>query len=114
MSERPASGDQLDAVFAALADATRREMVSGLLSEGRTSVPALTATLPIGRQAVAKHLAALAGAGLVEGARTSSREVRYQLRPGALAQATGWISAADSAWERRLARLKNIAENPRN
>jgi hypothetical protein len=62
------------------------------------------------RQAVAKQLAAVDGAGLLEPARTSGREVRYQLRPGALGQATAWISAADSAWERRLARLKDVAE----
>src|SRR5581483_9185346 len=43
--------DPLGAVFAALADPTRREMLSRLLEDGTTSVPALTATLPITRQA---------------------------------------------------------------
>jgi len=62
--------DRLGAVFAALADPTRREMVNRLLSEGTTSVPELSATLPISRQAVAKHLATLDHAGLVE--RTAS------------------------------------------
>ena len=53
-------------VFAALADPTRRRMVEQLLRDGSTSVPALTAALPITRQAVAKHLATLGEAGLVE------------------------------------------------
>jgi DNA-binding transcriptional ArsR family regulator len=98
-------------VFAALADPTRREMVNRLLQEGSTSVPALTATLPISRQAVAKHLAALNHAGLVERAPARGREVLYQLRPGALEPAAAWISAADSAWETRLERLRDVVEN---
>ena len=49
--------DDLGHVFAALADPTRRWMVEALLRDGTTSVPALSAALPITRQAVAKHLA---------------------------------------------------------
>jgi DNA-binding transcriptional ArsR family regulator len=100
-------------VFAALADPTRREMVNRILQEGSTTVPALTATLPITRQAVAKHLATLDHAGLVERTPARGREVRYHLRPGALEPAAAWISAADSAWETRLAYLKDAVENPR-
>jgi DNA-binding transcriptional ArsR family regulator len=107
------AGDQLGAVFAALADPTRREMVNRILHDGSTSVPALTATLPISRQAVAKHLATLDQAGLVERAPARGREVLYQLRPRALESAAAWISAADSAWETRLAHLKDAVENPR-
>jgi DNA-binding transcriptional ArsR family regulator len=72
----------------------------------------LTARLPITRQAVAKHLAALDEAGLVERAPASGREVRYQLRAGALEQATAWMRQADSAWEGRLGRLKDAVEQP--
>ncbi|MGB2710479.1 MAG: helix-turn-helix domain-containing protein, partial [Conexibacter sp.] len=49
--------DAVGPVFAALADPTRRRMVEALLHDGTTSVPALASTLPITRQAVAKHLA---------------------------------------------------------
>jgi DNA-binding transcriptional ArsR family regulator len=104
--------DQLGAVFAALADPTRREMVSRLLSDGTTSVPALTSTLPISRQAVAKHLATLDQAGLVERAESAGREVRYRLRPGALSGASAWLAQADAAWEGRLRRLKRTVERP--
>ncbi len=57
------SGPQLDGVFSALADPTRRGVVQVLLSEGSTSVPALSERLPMSRQAVAKHLATLEQAG---------------------------------------------------
>ena len=40
------------------------------------------------------------------------REVHYRLRPGALNLATAWMQAAESAWEDRLARLKDAVENP--
>jgi ArsR family transcriptional regulator, cadmium/lead-responsive transcriptional repressor len=99
-------------VFAALADPTRREILGALLRDGTTSVPALTAQLPITRQAVAKHLATLGEAGLVQRAGGSGREVHYGLRPGALAPARTWIDEAEAAWDDRLARLKRHVERP--
>jgi DNA-binding transcriptional ArsR family regulator len=104
--------DQLGAVFAALADPTRRRMLDAMLAEGTTSVPRLTAQLPITRQAVAKHLTALGQAGLIERVRgeRAGREVHYQLRPAALHEAATWLTEADAAWERRLSRLKQVVE----
>ena len=102
--------DDVGAVFAALADPTRRRMVETLLDEGTTSVPALTAALPITRQAVAKHLATLDHAGLVERAGGAGREVHYRLREGALGPASGWLADAEAAWDGRLARLKGSVE----
>ena len=100
----------LDAIFSALADPTRRLVVETLLSEGETSVPRLTGHLPMSRQAVAKHLAALDDAGLVERFPGDGREVRYALRPGALAPAADWMGRAERDWDRRLARLKRAVE----
>jgi DNA-binding transcriptional ArsR family regulator len=105
--------DELGQVFAALSDPTRRVMIEALLREGTTSVPRLTAELPITRQAVAKHLATLDHAGLVERAPTSGREVRYRLRDGALVSAGTWLAQAEVAWEDRLVRLKDAVERPR-
>ena len=102
--------DDVGAIFAALADPTRRRVVETLLAEGRTSVPALTAELPITRQAVAKHLATLRDAGLVERSPGRGREVLWELRPGALAPAAGWMQATQRAWEGRLDRLKRAVE----
>ncbi len=103
--------DALGHVFAALADPNRRTMVETLLRDGTTSVPALTAALPITRQAIAKHLSTLGDAGLVERAPSAGREVLYRLRPHALAPASEWIGAAEAAWEGRLARLKDAVEH---
>jgi DNA-binding transcriptional ArsR family regulator len=103
--------DPVGPVFAALADPTRRSVVETLLRDGTTSVPALTGALPISRQAVAKHLAALDSAGLVERAPSAGREVRYRLRAGALSPAAAWLRDAEVAWDDRLARLKDAVED---
>lgn len=97
-------------VFAALADPTRRLMVEALLRDGSTSVPALTDALPISRQAIAKHLATLDDAGLVERAPAAGREVRYRLRAGALSEAGAWLRETEAAWDGRLGRLKDAVE----
>jgi len=102
--------DRLGAVLGALADPTRREMVEVLLSDGTTSVPSLTGRFPITRQAVAKHLATLDDAGLLERVDAPGREVRWRLRPGALAPAADWVRTAESAWDGRLGRLKRAVE----
>lgn len=103
--------DAVGPVFAALADPTRRLMVEQLLREETTSVPALSAVLPITRQAVAKHLAALDHAGLVERAPASGREVRYRLRDGGLTPASVWLEGAEATWGRRLRSLKDAVES---
>jgi DNA-binding transcriptional ArsR family regulator len=82
-------------IFGALADPTRRTMLEVLERDGTTSVPALTAELPITRQAVAKHLLTLDEAGLVERISGPGREVRYRLAQG---------------WDSRLQRLKRLVE----
>jgi ArsR family transcriptional regulator, cadmium/lead-responsive transcriptional repressor len=92
-----------DAVFAALADPTRREVI-GRLAREPLSASALAGELPISRQAVAKHLAALDRAGLVEG-RREGREVRYSLTPAPLADAMVWMATVGAQWDERLARL---------
>jgi DNA-binding transcriptional ArsR family regulator len=102
--------DDIGAVFAALADPTRRSMVQALLRDGTTTVPALTAALPISRQAIAKHLALLDHAGLVQRSPGRGREVRYRLRDGALQSASAWLADAEAAWDGRLARLKDAVE----
>ena len=96
--------EDVGAVFAALADATRRTMLHELVREGSTTVPALTAMLPISRQAVAKHLSQLSAAGLVRG-RREGRETRYTVTPAPLEDAVAWIVQTGSEWDDRLARL---------
>jgi len=106
--------DDLGHVFAALADPTRRQVVAALLRDGSTSVPALRAELSITRQAIAKHVATLDHAGLIERSPGGGREVRYRLREGALAPASAWLRDAEAAWDARLTRLKHAVESERD
>lgn len=102
-------------MFAALADPTRRWMLETVLREGSTSAPDLSSGLSISRQAVAKHLAVLDEAGLLERAAQPQRgrEVHYRLRPKALSSASAWLREAEAAWDGRLQRLKRAVEQDR-
>ena len=102
--------DRLGAIFAALSDPTRRLILERVARDGFTSVPELSEQLPISRQAVAKHLASLQGAGLLTRAQAAGREVRYSLRPRALAPAAAWLERTEDAWDARLERLKGTLE----
>ena len=68
-----------DELWEAIADPSRRKVLDLILAHGQATPTALAAELPFTRQAVAKHLAVLARAGLVE-ARRQGREVRYTIR----------------------------------
>jgi DNA-binding transcriptional ArsR family regulator len=70
--------DSLNQVFSALADPSRRHLLGYLADHGTATTTEMTGELPMSRQAVAKHLAALSGAGLVEAER-SGRETHYRL-----------------------------------
>jgi DNA-binding transcriptional ArsR family regulator len=104
------SEERVGAIFAALADPTRRHMVEALLRDGEVTVPALTATLPMTRQAVAKHLGTLELAGLLERGSGPGREVTYRLRGEALGPAASWMGEAAASWDQRLGRLKRDLE----
>lgn len=92
-----------DAVFGALADPTRRQLLS-TISEHPATATELAGGLPISRQAVVKHLNALADAGLLE-RRRAGREVRYSVSPGPLSDAVSWIAEVGGQWDERLGRL---------
>lgn len=96
--------DRVDGVFAALGDATRREVIVRLAAEPMTATE-LADVLPVSRQAVAKHLTTLAEAGLVAAER-AGREVRYRLTPGPMTDAMAWLAGAGAEWDERLKRLR--------
>jgi DNA-binding transcriptional ArsR family regulator len=102
------SEERAGAVFAALADPTRRAMLRSLQAEPSLSASRLAGELPITRQAVAKHLSALRDAGLVTG-RREGRETRYVLTPEPLAEAMGWMAEVGGFWDDRLRRLAERA-----
>jgi len=97
--------DPTGRVFDALADPNRRYVVEALAERETATATELAAELPVTRQAVAKHLAALNEAGLVE-SRREGRETRYELTPGPLAAAMDWMAGVGAEWDSRLARLR--------
>ncbi|MCX5143964.1 MULTISPECIES: helix-turn-helix transcriptional regulator [unclassified Streptomyces] len=109
VDQPPADGEVVDSVLAALADPTRRQMLDLLSAHGQATATTLAGGLPISRQAVVKHLAVLDAAGLV-GSVKVGREVRYAVRSEALDATARWMAALSSDWDRRLAKIKRIAE----
>ena len=97
--------DQLNLVFHALADGTRRAMVERLTG-GPASVSQLAAPFAMALQSAAQHIGVLEAAGIV--ASTKVGRVRtVQLAPAALAAATQWIGQQLPA-EQRLDRLESF------
>jgi DNA-binding transcriptional ArsR family regulator len=99
-----------DAVFQALADPTRRQVLRALSSSGPSTLSELTSRMPVSRQAVAKHLLVLQDAGLVAG-RGDNRGRRYQVTPRPFTDAMAWMVDVGADWDERLARLKRQVES---
>ena len=94
--------------LSALADGTRWDILT-ILGSTELSASALADRLPVSRQAIAKHLAILADAGLVESVR-SGRELRYRALGSRLGEVADELLAVGAEWDARLARIKAIAE----
>ena len=95
--------DRLSATFAALADPTRRAILSRLAS-GEASVTELAQPFDMSMPAVSKHLRVLQKAGLV----TRSREAQWRpvrLAPKPLKEVADWVERYRFMWEQRLDRL---------
>jgi DNA-binding transcriptional ArsR family regulator len=107
---RGRAGEPIGGVLAALADPTRRQLLDLLAVQGEGTATTLAERLPVSRQAVVKHLAVLDAAGLVSGSRVG-REVRYAVRPAALDMTARWMASLAADWDRRLARIKRVAES---
>jgi DNA-binding transcriptional ArsR family regulator len=97
--------DAADAVFGALSDGTRRQLLALLGARGEASATDLARELPVTRQAVQKHLGTLSGAGLVA-ARRQGREVLYRPTPAPMSEAMAWMVEVGSQWDERLAALE--------
>ena len=92
-------------VFTALADPTRRAILAALASQGPATATDLADRLPITRQAIAKHLALLAEAGLVTPEPGERRRVRYRLRSTPMQVAQQFLAAMARGWDRSLEAL---------
>ena len=98
-----------DALWSAIGDPTRRRMLDLLLADGGGTATTLSAQLPVTRQAVAKHLTVLDRAGLVHAA-TAGREKKYRVDAAQLERASAQLTQVGETWDRRLQRIKKIAE----
>ena len=96
-------------VFDALADPTRRRVLALIGERGSASATELARELPVTRQAVNKHLASLADAGLVASNR-EGREVRFQVTPAPMSEALDWMTQVGAQWDDRLAALRTHFE----
>jgi DNA-binding transcriptional ArsR family regulator len=108
--------DQLSTTFSALADPTRRAILSRL-AEGEATVGELAEPFPITLQAVSKHLRVLERAGLI--ARGRSAQLRpSRLQGDALKGASDWLAGYRRFWEGSFDRLdehlREIQKGPRH
>ncbi len=99
----PPRPDELDAMFAALADPTRREIVARL-SHGDATLTDLAQPFAMSLQAVSQHLGVLERAGLVSRSR-AGRQRPCRLETRTLDAAVGWIEANTRAWTERFDKL---------
>ena len=96
--------ERLDAMFAALADRTRRDIVARL-GRGEATVKELAAPYAMSVQAVSQHIGVLERCGLVS--RGRHRQTRpCRLEPEALEAAVSWIEQSRRVWAERMDRLE--------
>lgn len=107
---RPEAEAVAEQVFTALADPSRRAILAELASRGPATATDLADRLPITRQAIAKHLALLAEAGLVAPEHGERRRVRYRLRSGPMQVAQQFLAALARDWDSSLSALKRHLE----
>ena len=100
---------QLDAIFAALADSTRRAILARLAS-GDASVNELAKPFAMSQPAISKHLKVLERAGLISRGRDAQRRPR-RLEARRLAEANQWLERYRRIWERNFQCLDSVLED---
>ncbi|HEY5860258.1 MAG TPA: metalloregulator ArsR/SmtB family transcription factor [Actinomycetota bacterium] len=98
--------DQLDAVFGALADPTRRSILARL-TQGEATVAELVAPFEMSQPAISRHLKVLERAGLITRTRRATARLSH-LRAKPLQDATEWLTAYREFWEERYERLDEV------
>ncbi len=106
------NAQQLDRIFRALADPTRRDMLRRLTA-GEHSVGELAAPCDMSFAGASKHISLLENAGLIE-RRILGRTHRVRLRPDTLAAAHEWLGFYERFWARQLDALEQALNNPEN
>ncbi len=95
--------DQLDAVFGALADPTRRAILSRL-TRGEASVAEIAAPFTVSQPAISRHLKVLEDAGLISRSRKATARLSH-LEAEPLREATEWLSGYREFWDESYERL---------
>jgi len=106
-----AQKDQLDRVFFALSDPTRRDVLREL-AKGEATVGHLSAPFRLAPATMSKHLRVLEDAGLIARSR-DGRFLRTRLNPGPLWQSLDWITSIRTFWDDRLDALEALLERER-
>ena len=99
-----------EAVFAALAEPTRRSILGALATHGPSTATDLAALLPISRQAITKHLELLADAGLVLAEPGERRRIRYRVNAAPMTIAQAYLAALARDWDSQLGRLQRALD----
>ena len=102
----------LDQVFFALSDGTRRAILSRL-TEGSTTIGELAKPFEMSSPAISRHMKVLEKAGLIE-RRITGRQHHCTLATGALKTAEDWISFHRKFWESRLVALHDLLTNQKS
>jgi len=97
------SNDQLSAVFGALADPTRRAILTRL-TEGDANVADLAAPFSVSQPAISRHLKVLEGAGLISRRRRATARLSH-LEAEPLREATAWLDRYREYWDERFDQL---------
>ena len=103
---------QLDLVFGALADSTRRAILARL-AEGESTVGQLAAPFDMSRPAISKHLRVLERAGMLKQQR-DGRIRRCRLDPEPIREVAQWIEFHKQFWNTQLDSLTNFLEGDEN
>jgi DNA-binding transcriptional ArsR family regulator len=109
---RPDPEAVAEVVFAALAEPTRRSILSALAARGPMTATDLASQLPITRQAITRHLGLLAAADLVLAEPGERRRIRYRVNAAPMAIAQSYLAALARDWDTKLARLQRFLDAP--
>ena len=98
--------DHLSTVFGALADPTRRAILTRL-AEGDLAVRDLAAPFPMSQPAISRHLKVLEGAGLISRSRRATARLSH-LEAEPLRDATAWLARYQAYWDERYDQLDEL------
>ena len=107
VAHHPLSDAEIDRVFHALADATRRDIVARVMAGEQASVSAIAARYAMSFAAVQKHVAVLEGAGLVT-KQTQGREKIVRGNPERVARARDLLARLEGLWRARFSQLDRV------